>query len=363
MKYGGREIDPVALWSRYVEFPSAMRLRDDDAFSPLVQCPNPEHDTHKRHFQVNVHEPLVHCFAYCGISGTYEHAVCVIEGLYDKYKVEEAGNDRERKRRTLRARKEARKILLRGAGKTTQISRSPSARKKTGNSRPATSVPLDSLLYDSFLPQVALEYLNGRRISPLSISTWQLGWLPEERRIAIPARDENGRLKFLIKRAVRERDQPKYLYSEGFPKTSLLFGACQIDMALIKCDGMNIVEGSLDAIRLHQHGLRNTVAILGTGISQQQQRIVARINPPRIYLWFDKDSAGIRNIEIAYAKLKKYPLYIVRYPKGKSDPATLTRREAWNQRGKAVPAAKFMRTTGLNARQPRKEQQVGYYQR
>lgn len=338
-----------------------MRVEPDDTFAPKVACPNPDHDTTKHHFQVNLSEPLVHCFAYCGISGTYEHAVCVIEGLYEKYKVEEADDEREKKRRKLRAQREARKIITRGASKTRQISRADHAQRKAkGNPRPTPVIPDDQLRFDSYLPAVAREYLAGRKISSESVSLWELGWNQEERRIIIPAKDERGRLKFLIKRAVRPQDQPKYLYTEGFPKTAILFGACQIDPGMIKSHGLNLVEGSIDAIRLHQHGLKNSVAILGTGISEQQRKIIARINPPRIYLWFDKDTAGIRNIEIAYSKLWKYPLYVVRYPKGKSDPATLTRREAWHQRNRAVPAAKFVRSSGLNVRRPtRKEHSFG----
>jgi len=160
--------------------------------------------------------------------------------------------------------------------------------------------------------------------------------------------DENSRLRFLIKRAISDRQNPKYLYTEGFPKTSLLFGACHFDLGMIKSDGLILVEGSLDVIRLHQHGLRNAGAILGTGISEQQRRIIARLNPPRIYLFFDRDSAGIRNIEIAVPKLRKYPLYVVKYPKGKSDPAVMTNEEAHRQISRAVPALSFMRENGLN---------------
>jgi len=91
MNYRGRQIDPIRLWDKYVELPSQVDQRE--SFLHKVVCPNPNHSTFKRHFQINLREPLVHCFAYCGISGTYEHAICVIEGFYDKYKVEEATNE------------------------------------------------------------------------------------------------------------------------------------------------------------------------------------------------------------------------------------------------------------------------------
>lgn len=353
MRYRGREIDAVAFWNRYVDFPN-VKIEEADVFTPKVQCPNPDHDTDKRHFQVNMNEPLVHCFSRCGISGTWEHAICVIEGLYEKFKVEEATDDRERKRRRERAHREARKIILRATG-TGRVKGAHASTTTARNSPPAKkSVPKDELRYESYLPQAALDYLGGRGISNASVAEWNLGWLPEDARIAIPAKDEIGRIRFLIKRSVRPRQNPKYLYTEGFPKSALLFGACQIDLGMVHSQGLILVEGSLDTIIFHQHGLRNTGGILGTGISDAQVRIVAKLRPPKIILAFDKDSAGIRNIEIAAGKLRKYPLYVMKYPKMKSDPGELTREEAIRQISRAVPAFKFIADNGLNVRR-RKE--------
>lgn len=343
MNFHGHELDPLAVWQRYVELPD---VRRDEEFTPLAVCPNPEHDTLKRHFQINMRQPLVHCFARCGISGSYEHAICVIEGLYEKFHVEEAGDERERLRRVFRAQRAARKSILREAPR---ISREAHVQKKRSTDRRSTkAVSAAELQYELYLPALALEYLDGRGITAASIAKWQLGWDAEERRVVIPARDENSHLKFLVKRSVRPQDVPKYLYTEGFPKTSLLFGACQIDLGVIKSAGMNLVEGSLDTIWMHQHGATNTAAILGTGISDQQVRIVARINPPYIVLCFDKDSAGIRNIEIAYQKLRKYPLYVMRYPRGKSDPMEMSGKEVRRQIARAVPAVDFIYKNNLN---------------
>jgi DNA primase len=341
MNYHGRQIDPLAFWNRYVTFPDAMRIEDNDEFSPKVICPNPAHDTLKSHFQINLTQPTVHCFARCGISGSYEHAVCVIEGLFEKFDVAGAPNDRERKRRYARAFRQARKIILQQATTGPKSSRKPRVRKSSGNSRTAKLVSFESLLYESFLPPVALEYLEARGISSASVSTWQLGWLPAERRLVIPARDENGHLKFLIKRSVLEKDRPKYLYTEGYPKTHLLFGACQIDLGLVSSQGLILVEGSLDTILFHQFGLRNTVGILGTGISEEQRRIIARINPPKVIHFFDKDSAGIVNIGIASKALRKYPQYVALYPKGKADPGELTEKEAHRQISRVVTLRQF----------------------
>lgn len=352
MNYRGRQIDAVGFWERYCDFPRGSRFSEADVFAPKVPCPNPSHDTLKSHFQVNLSQPTVHCFGHCGISGSWEHAICVIEGFYTKFKVEDAPNDRERKRRNDRAFREARKFILRNARASTGNRASTRIRHSRTS---AKAVPRRELQYESFLPQIATEYLDARGITSESVATWQLGWLPEEKRLVIPARDENNKLKFLIRRAVLPRQNPKYLYTEGFPKTSLLFGACALDLGMVSSDGLILVEGSIGTILNHQDGLRNTVAILGTGISELQRRLIARIRPPRVYFMFDKDTAGITNIEIAAPLLKKYPLYIVRFPKGKDDWDEISRKEKVKQLSRAVPAFRFMQQNGLNVRQAKRK--------
>lgn len=340
MKYGRSEIDPVLLWSRWVEFPSD--LDPSAEFASLAFCPNPSHDNSRSPaFQVNLREPLVHCFSRCGISGSYQHAVALCEGLYEKFNVEGATTQREKRRRTDRAHREASRIILRTSrtgGKFHRVQR-----KAARSPRSDAAIQPDALQYERFLPAAAQEYLDGRGISPHSVSLWQIGWLPEEKRVAIPALDVRGKTRFLIKRAIDGR-RPPYLYTEGFPKTSLLFGAGLIDPRLVKSEGVIIVEGSLDAIRLHQHGLRNAVAILGTGISDEQRNILASLRPKKVYLFFDRDMAGVRNIEIAFKALHRYPLYVVKFPKGRTDPAELTAREAHRQLERAENIFSFRRS-------------------
>lgn len=350
MRYRGRQVDPIALWGKYVDFPHNLRIDGD--FLPKVQCPNPDHDTNKQHFQINVSQPTVHCFAGCGISGSYEHAICLIEGLYEKFKVEEATDDREKKRRRQRARNAAAKIILghRMVG-SVQHERRPRA---ADHGSTAIVRRVDDLAYETFLPQSARSILASRSVSSESIAQWELGWNSDELRIVIPAKDFEGRLKFLIRRATRPKDQPKYLYSEGVPKTSLLFGACMLDLALVRSFGLALVEGSIDTIINSQNGIP-TGGILGTGISEAQCRVVAKVRPKKIFLMFDKDMAGVHNIEIASRKLRKYPMYVCRYPKGKLDPAELSREEAMRSIERAVPLMKWLSENFPNAKSDRRK--------
>jgi DNA primase len=337
MNYMGRQIDPIALWEQYVEFPSSMRIDKRVVFTPKVVCPNPKHDTSKHHFQINVQQGLVHCFAMCGISGTFTHALCVIHGFYDEFQVDQAQDERERDRRKRKAHRQAERIIFRY-----KVRGSGNGIRRYSREKRQPEQPEIDLSYDLFVPQAGLEYLESRNISSQSIAQWEIGWDHEDKRLVIPARDEHGQLRFLIRR-VLDRREPKYLYTEGVSKTSLLFGACYLGIDQVESDGLILVEGSLDTIRLHQNGFHNAVAILGTGISKQQRNILSRYRPRRVYLMFDKDISGVKNIEICAQELRKYPLYVVRYPKHRSDPAEMGKEEVVRALDRAVPLVKFNR--------------------
>lgn len=319
--FQGRQVDPIALWENYVEFPVNWNQHDEE-FSPLVRCPNPNHNTMKRHFQVNLHQATVHCFAGCGISGSYEHAIAMIEGV----------NHRQ-----------ARKSILKHSvvGKTTH-------RRKRGTAEPISA---DDLLYDRFLPQSAVEYLDKRGISASSIAKWELGWDAEALRIAIPAKDSHGRLRFLIRRTVKPNVEPRYLYPQGSERNKLLFGACNLDLGMIRSVGIVLVEGSLDCIMLHQHGLTNTVAILGSKVGEIQSQLIANLRPKAIYTMFDADAAGVGATISAAARLRSSPLRVCRYPKGKTDPAEISKTEAERMIERAISYSQFKQLTSKHRKE------------
>lgn len=322
----GRTLDPISLWEKYVDFPVNMPT---SGFSPLVVCPNPEHDTNKRHFQINLDKPLVHCFADCGISGTYEKAIAMIEGVTER---------------------EARRLIV----KSTSVSSGTPTKRGAGNNRGRgqdgrpddKNLAPPSLDFSRRIPEYALDYLADRGIDDASVATWGLGFDHDERRIVIPADDERAIPRFLIKRAIRKKDFPKYLYwpekeACGWGKSDLLFGACQIDPRAVRSTGLVLVEGSLDVIRLYQHGFRNVGAILGTKLSRRQAQIIQGLSPRRVYCMFDKDIAGWHNIQSVEQTLRKVPISVCLYPIDKRDPAEMSRREAHTSVENAIPLVKF----------------------
>lgn len=364
MIYKGRELDVLSLWGDFIDLPS--NIGDPlPSYLPKVKCPNPAHDTHKHHFQVNTRKPFVHCFAHCGISGSYEHAVSIVLGLYDKYKITERDIEVAKMSSTIKvsrdervlaqekvakAYREARKYILKGHTRVSLGKHDVSQFQNSGVRKSFSEddpVAKDARALEGgsfqFLPAPVREYLDRRGIDNSSRGKWQLGWSEDEERLVIPAFDDRGQFRFLIKRSLRSSGSLKYLYTEGAIKTSLLFGACYIDREAVRSDGLVLVEGSLDTIRLHQLGVKIATGILGSGLSTKQVRLIDKLGPRRLYLFYDKDSAGAENIADAKAKIHKIPLFVVRYPKHRSDPAEMTREEVERAIERALPIHEFYR--------------------
>jgi DNA primase len=328
LKYRGRIVDPISLWSNYVDFPPNWTPSAEDEFAPLVRCPNPDHVTTKRHFQVNLKQPLVHCFAHCGISGTFENAIIKIEG----------GSHRQ-----------ARRAILKHSRIGGEIVR----KKKRVGDRPE-GVDLD---YARYLPQAAVEYLKQRGISESSCAKWELGWNPDELRIVIPVHDARGRLRLLVRRTIKPNVEPRYLYTEGVERNRLLFGTGHIDLGMVRSVGIILVEGTFDCIRLHQHGFTNTVAILGSKLSRFQAKQIANMRPLKVYTMFDADAAGVGATISTHYQLPNQRVHVCRYPAGKTDPARLNQREAEKSVSRAITFSQFSRMTRMPIK--RKDFQVG----
>jgi len=87
---------------------------------------------------------------------------------------------------------------------------------------------------------------------------------------------------------------PKYLNSSETPlfrKGATLYGLFQAKESIRKMDRVVVVEGYLDAIALSQFGISYVVATLGTALTPDHVRILARYSKNIIAL-FDGDDAG-----------------------------------------------------------------------
>jgi len=152
-------------------------------------------------------------------------------------------------------------------------------------------------------------------------------------RILFPVFDEQGKPIAFGGRVVSEKDAPKYLNSPETPifyKGKTLFGLHLAKVAVREKNEVFIVEGNFDLLAMYQHGFINTVATMGTALTETHVDILRRIlgeNGTAIIV-FDSDKAGIaaahRSIEIFERGLVQ--LRIVVLPEN-SDPDSFLFRE------------------------------------
>ncbi|MBI1751937.1 MAG: DNA primase [Acidobacteria bacterium] len=115
-------------------------------------------------------------------------------------------------------------------------------------------------------------------------------------RLTIPIHDARGRLVAFGGR-IMGSGQPKYLNTRDtalFHKGETLFGFHRAKGAMK--DGALVVEGYFDVLQLHQHGIHQAVAPLGTALTEEHLKALGRFTR-RVTLCFDGDSAGRRAME------------------------------------------------------------------
>ncbi|MDJ0804465.1 MAG: DNA primase [Desulfobacterales bacterium] len=128
-------------------------------------------------------------------------------------------------------------------------------------------------------------------------------------RIVFPICDSGGRIIAFGGRVLND-DLPKYLNSpesEIYSKSRSLYG---LDVARHHCrrsEEVYIVEGYFDVIALHQHGIREAVATLGTSLTREHVHAVQGLigEKGRAFLVFDSDEAGIKAARRSVALFEK----------------------------------------------------------
>ncbi|MEO8458995.1 MAG: DNA primase, partial [Dokdonella sp.] len=148
-----------------------------------------------------------------------------------------------------------------------------------------------------------------------------------------------------------QADGPKYLNSPETPlfhKGRELFGLWQVREANQKIARLLVVEGYMDVIALHQFGITQAVATLGTATTGDHAETLFR-NAPDVYFCFDGDRAGRqaawRAVESVLPRMRDgRQAWFLFLPDG-DDPDSLIRRErnaGFEQRMKeAMPLSEF----------------------
>jgi len=128
---------------------------------------------------------------------------------------------------------------------------------------------------------------------------------------------------------VMDDSMPKYLNSPETPifsKGKILYGLNLAKDSIKRVGFVIFVEGYIDVITVHMYGFTNTVAPLGTALTQEHGRLIKRFAQEAV-LVFDGDASGVRAAKNAISVLLESGLNVkvLLLPEGE-DPDSLLRR-------------------------------------
>ena len=170
-------------------------------------------------------------------------------------------------------------------------------------------------------------------------------------RIMFPIRDARGRVIAFGGRII-DAGEPKYLNSPEtvlFHKGRELYALYETRRARSQLRTLVVVEGYMDAVRLHQAGVDYAVATLGTATTAEHFRRIFRVVPEVVFA-FDGDRAGRaaawRALQQALPEAREgRQIRFLFLPEG-HDPDTLVAAEgraAFEQRlGTALPLSEYL---------------------
>ncbi|MCL5069578.1 MAG: DNA primase [Actinobacteria bacterium] len=102
--------------------------------------------------------------------------------------------------------------------------------------------------------------------------------------------------------------QAKYINTPEtklYSKSKNIYGLFEAKNSIVDSDQALIVEGYTDVMALHQSGVRNAVASLGTALTTEQIELLGRFTK-NIVLVFDSDTAGVNASLKGIERLREY---------------------------------------------------------
>ncbi|MGQ0657132.1 MAG: DNA primase [Chromatiales bacterium] len=169
-------------------------------------------------------------------------------------------------------------------------------------------------------------------------------------RIMFPIQDQRGRVVGFGGRII-DSGEPKYLNSPETPifhKGRELYGLYHARKANRQLQRLLVVEGYMDVIALHQHGVTRAVATLGTATTGEHLERLFRVTPEVVFC-FDGDEAGRkaawRALETALPLLRGGRYVSFLFVAAGEDPDTLVRKEgasAFTDANRMTPLSDFL---------------------
>ena len=115
-------------------------------------------------------------------------------------------------------------------------------------------------------------------------------------RIMFPIKSISGRILGFGGRIINSNKKlAKYINSPEskiYNKSKTLYGIYESKQFIVKDDVCYLVEGYMDVVQLHEHGIKNVLASSGTSLTKDQIILIKRLTP-NIVILFDGDQAGL----------------------------------------------------------------------
>ena len=300
-------------------------------------------------FSVNEEKQIFHCFG-CGKGGGAIRFVMEIENLSFPDAVrrlaqragmevpeEDRGdrNSRERRKRVLELNREAARFYRamlddpRGAAVADYIANKRRISPKF-SARFGLGAAPDA--WDTLIRAMAEKgYGKGELIEAgLAVAGKNGGIYDKYRnRLMLPVIDVRGDVIGFTSR-VMDNSAPKYLNTPEtaiFKKRSILYGLNYAKNT--KRPNFILVEGNIDVITLHQAGFDNTVATMGTALTEEHVRILGRYTR-QLVLCYDNDSAGMDATGRAIALLRgsDIEVKVLQLPRRRTEDGELVKQDA-----------------------------------
>jgi DNA primase len=321
----------------------------------------PFHEERTPSFSVDAQEKLYHCFG-CGVGGDTIKFVEEKEGLGFAEAVEllaeRYGVELQREREDPRA--EARR----------------QRRRRLGDLLDRVAAFYANFLWDSPEAAKAREYLAGRGLGEETLRAFGVGYAPSawdtvlvrgqragfsvdelravglaqrgrgggeydrfRERIMFPIHDRRGRTIGFGGRAMRSDQGAKYVNTaetDLFHKSQVLYGIDLAKEAIAKAGRAVVVEGYTDVLALHQAGVGEALAVMGTAITEEQVAALSGM-VDEVVLALDADAAGqeamLRAQRVAAGR--RVRLRVAAMPAGE-DPAEMMAAEGGAERFRAL---------------------------
>ena len=211
----------------------------------------------------------------------------------------------------------------------------PATRTATSAPPPEKSVPNTPLKFRLDKLERKHPYLIGRGLSEETIIDFGIGYCSKgtmEGRIAIPIHNLKGEVMGYAGRFPATElpaDTLKYKLPTGFRKSQELFN-CDRAFRESPDKPLLIVEGFFDAMKIHDHGYKKVVALMGNTMSQVQEEIIRQhsTSSSHVIVMLDENEAGITGRENIVLRLSNFCFVRVhQFPRPDMEPEHLTDEE------------------------------------